>query len=613
VLGWLVANPGWLLILDNVDSKKAMAAVEGLLQDLRGGRIIVTSRRSDFSANFAPLSLDVLPLRDAVAFLLERTERARRRSTDDEVKAGEIAKELDGLALALEQAAAYIAKRRLTFEVYLDKWRAADHSKVLDWFDETVTGYKRAVAVTWQTSVGQLTESGRRLLERLAFLAPEPVPELLLDVPIPGAEDEKLHEALDDLAAYSLVTRDSEGPFFLVHRLIQDVTRRSVPPEQRQQRLLEALGWISAALTGDLYDVGSWQRAEPIAAHALAAANEADDAGITDPTAFVMSSLGALSHSKARYAEAEQLYRRSLAIYESALGPDHVEVGSILNNLGGLYENQGRYAEAEPLHQRSLAIRERTFGPDDPKVATSLNNLALLYEAQGRYAEAEPLFQRSLAIRERSFGPDHLHVGTICNNLAWLYGIQGRFVEAEALHQRSLAIREKTLGSDHPSVAIASGNLAKILQELGRHTEAESGYKRALYILEHVLGPDHPYTGTALNDLAQFYASRNRLAEAEPLGQRSLEINEKVLGPDHPAVATTLNTLARIHHAQGRYDVAAPLYRRGINILRVSSRRMGRLHPQLDQIVDNYTRFLAGRGVSQTEITAERQRLMQWD
>ena len=47
-----------------------------------------------------------------------------------------------------------------------------------------------------------------------------------------------------------------------------------------------------------------------------------------------------------------------------------------LNNLAELYRNQGRYADAEPLHKRSLAIREKALGPDHPDVAQSLNNLA---------------------------------------------------------------------------------------------------------------------------------------------------------------------------------------------------------------------------------------------
>lgn len=37
---------------------------------------------------------------------------------------------------------------------------------------------------------------------------------------------------------------------------------------------------------------------------------------------------------------------------------------------------QGKYAEAEPLYRRSLAINERVYGPDHQEVATDLNNWA---------------------------------------------------------------------------------------------------------------------------------------------------------------------------------------------------------------------------------------------
>lgn len=35
---------------------------------------------------------------------------------------------------------------------------------------------------------------------------------------------------------------------------------------------------------------------------------------------------------------------------------------------------QGKYEEAEQLYKRSLAIDEKVYGPDDPKVATDPNN-----------------------------------------------------------------------------------------------------------------------------------------------------------------------------------------------------------------------------------------------
>jgi tetratricopeptide (TPR) repeat protein len=81
--------------------------------------------------------------------------------------------------------------------------------------------------------------------------------------------------------------------------------------------------------------------------------------------------------------------------------------GQFQNRPVGLYYAQGRYAEAQPLYERALAIYEEALGPDHPAVGTTLNNLAELYRAQGRYAEAQPLYERALAICEQALGPDH--------------------------------------------------------------------------------------------------------------------------------------------------------------------------------------------------------------
>ncbi len=77
-----------------------------------------------------------------------------------------------------------------------------------------------------------------------------------------------------------------------------------------------------------------------------------------------------------------------------------------LNNLAVLYNAQDRYAEAGPLYKRSLAIWEKALGPEHPNVVASLNNLAGLYQAQGRDAEAESLYKRLLAIGEKALGAE---------------------------------------------------------------------------------------------------------------------------------------------------------------------------------------------------------------
>ena len=503
----------------------------------------------------------MLAVEDAAKFLVARTRSRRRAAADDEAKAREVAQELGQLALALEQAAALIAKRRLTFAQYLEQWRSK-RDEVLAWFDATVTGYPRAVAVTWQTSVVQLSDGGRRLLEQLAWLAPEKVPETLLDVPIPGADAENLREAFDDLVAYSLVTRDAEGPFFLVHRLVQDVTRRSLAGEARQRSLVEALSWVNAAFTGDADDVRDWPTLNPLAPHVRTIAVHADDAGILEPTARLMNQLGLLLKTKALHSDAEPLYRRALAINENSLGLDHPTVASCLNNLAQLLKTTNRIVEAEPLMRRALAIDEKSLGLDHPKAAIRLNNLAILLQETNRLAEAEPLIRRALAIDEKTLEPDHPIVAIRLSNLAALLQDTNRLVEAEPLMRRALAIDEKRLGRDHPNVAIRLNNLATLLQ------------------------------------------STNRIVEAEPLMRRALAIDEKTLGPDHPNVATRLNNLAALLEETNRLVEAEPLMRRSITIRVKFMRETGHRHPHLDTVFANYAYLLAAMGKSQAEVDA---------
>ena len=183
---WLQQHPGWFLIFDNVDNEAAAQAVGELLGRLTGaGQVLITSRLSRWSGAVTTLALDVLTEVDAASFLLERTDARRRRAPDDQEQARTLAVTLGQLALALEQAGAYLAHHRLTFAQYLTEWRDR-HDRVLGWFNPRVMQYPASVAITWQTSFDRLPEPARQLLCRLAWFAPDPIPESLLDVPGPG-------------------------------------------------------------------------------------------------------------------------------------------------------------------------------------------------------------------------------------------------------------------------------------------------------------------------------------------------------------------------------------------------------------------------------------------
>jgi tetratricopeptide (TPR) repeat protein len=411
----------------------------------------------------------------------------------------------------LEQAGAHIATDRIGFARYLKLW-SESREKALAWADATVTGSDRTLATTWATSVARLSPESRRLLDRLAFLAPDPVPDSLLDVAVPGeAPDADAYQARGGLHAYSLISsvtaEDGGASGFIVHRLVQDFARRAMSEERRAQALREVLEWVNAAFVGTPGDVRNWAILNSLAAHALAVAEHADLAAIAQPTSDLYGKLDQFFDAKARYSEAERVSRRALAIDQASLPPDHPKVATRLNNLAELLRVTNRLEEAEPLMRRALAIDETSYGPDHPEVAIRLNNLALLLKATNRLAEAEPLIHRALGIFETSYGPDHPNVANTLNNLAQLLQDTNRLDEAEPLVRRALAIDETSYGPDHPNVAIRLNNLAMLLKDTSRLAEAGPLMRRALTIFEANLGPDHPNTVIARGNLAALQAA----------------------------------------------------------------------------------------------------------
>src|SRR6185437_9223162 len=260
-----------------------------------------------------------------------------------------------------------------------------------------------------------------------------------------------------------------------------------------------------------------------------------------------------------KYAEALPLAQAMVAQLEK--GPPSRDFAGALNNLAQVYGDMGRDAEAEPLYKRSLAVMEKAAGLDSADMAPELNNLAALYQRQFRYAEAEPLFKRALALRENALPPGHPDVGQSLNNLATLYERQDRHADSEPLFKRALAIYQKTPGAD-PAVATLLNNLGQVLKAEGRYADAEPAIRQSLAIREKVLGRDHVDVARSLDNLADLYQRQDRFAEAEPIYQRALSVRERTVGSDHPDTVASLNNLASLYQAEGRTSDALSLVER---------------------------------------------------
>jgi tetratricopeptide (TPR) repeat protein len=422
----------WLLVYDNVTAPDEIAD----LLPSAGARVLITSRFSDWSKLADEVALDVLPPEQAVALLESRTGRS------DAAGARTLAGALGNLPLALDHAAAYCKRARMSFADYAAKASSlsADASRDVD--------YPRSIAATFNLAITEAVaqcQAAETLMAYLAQCAPERIPMTLVE----GAVEEKAErlQALAALAEVSLLKHDpfEDGtPAVTVNRLVQVVARaRSEANGSAEHAVRRLFARLVVTYPKEVYrDPQSWPLCAKLTPHLLALRDICPDA-TSDFADWVelLTDAGGYLLGRAAYSQAAPLLRDALAIREKVLGPEHPETATSLGNLASLLHAQGDLAGARSLYKRALAIREKVLGPEHPDRANSLGNLANLLRDQGDLAGARPLLERALAIREKARGPEHPDTATSLDNLALLLSDQGDFSGARPLLERALAIR----------------------------------------------------------------------------------------------------------------------------------------------------------------------------
>jgi hypothetical protein len=313
----------WLLILDNVDDEPAAMAANSLVAALNRRHALITARWTTFGPTVRTLELDVLDEDAAVAYLLEVTGERRQRKDSDETDVRDVARRLEYLAVALEQAAAYIFRHRVSFADYLTDWDK-NLAAVSDWHDKLRMDYPNSVAATWVTTVERLSDDARSLLDTLSWLASDPLPASVF-------ADQRV--ALVELADYSMLKWDSSNDRVQVHRLVQEITRSQISGEHRHTSLSAALQATTAAVPTNPDDVRSWPVWDVLSPHVSRLIEHAESHDITGPILQLMSDLGALLWAKALYPDAERWERRTLELARGVHGPETPEVAVRLQNL----------------------------------------------------------------------------------------------------------------------------------------------------------------------------------------------------------------------------------------------------------------------------------------
>ena len=133
---------------------------------------------------------------------------------------------------------------------------------------------------------------------------------------------------------------------------------------------------------------------------------------------LVLSGQGTLCRSRAPSISAPSRSRRRRS--DRGTRP----VGSMLNNMAVLYYDQGRYAEAEPLFKRAVAVRQGALGADTLTLARPCTAWPVSTMPRSGSPRLGRLHERALQIRRKAQGPEHPEVIQSLDGIARMYEAQ---------------------------------------------------------------------------------------------------------------------------------------------------------------------------------------------
>jgi len=557
----LAASPApWLLVFDNAPDR---ASVAPFVPPAGSGRVLITSRNQIWPSGQA-VEVPVLDPEVAAGFLIDRTGDPDRRAALD------LAGELGGLPLALEQAAAYVQASGKSLAGYLALfWRR--HADLLGRGEPS--GYGQTVATTWRLAFEDLQHAApgaAGLLRLLAFCAAEAVPLGLLLQPRPGLAEQLGPEVApvlaplleDELAAgdaiaalrrYSLVTPAADGSVS-VHRLVQAVTADQMPAELARDWQQAAAALIAAAIPGDTDLPETWQVCAALLPHARVAL--ADD---SHGLARIANYLGASGN----YPAAQDVQRKTLNARERVLGLEHPDTLAARHQLAIWTGAAGNAAGARDMLAALRPVRERVLGLEHPDTLDTRHQLAISTGEAGSLAGARDMLAALRPVRERVLGLEHPDTLDTRHQLARWTGHAGNAAGARDMLAALLPVRERVLGAEHPDTLNTRHQLAHWTGKAGDAAGARDLFAALLPVRERLLSAEHPDTLNTLHHVAVWAGRAGDAAGARDMLAGLLPVRERVLGPEHPDTLNTLNELAiwtgEAGNAAGARDMLAGL------------------------------------------------------
>ncbi len=306
-------------------------------------------------------------------------------------------------------------------------------------------------------------------------------------------------------------------------------------------------------LGGFLEVSANWD--EAIAAHTLALQASRD---LVDPERVARAALelSEVCQQTGRHEAALPLAEEAAEIYRSLA--DRRGEADALDQIGLAHQRAGRSRESLAYFAESRARYGDTA--DQHGVATTLSHSGIAAWQLGRYPDAMENLRDALLLYQAA--GDRRGEAKTLNNLGRVQLNFGYHRDALDGYQKSLAIFREIGGAQNE--AILSHNIGAVYYYKGSYDEGLAGYRRALTIYREI--GDLPNEAAVLNDMGALYQSAECYDEALICHDKAKEIAGEV--GNLPQQVTALRGIAGVRRGCGQFGEAFDLYHTALKLAR---------------------------------------------
>jgi Mrp family chromosome partitioning ATPase/tetratricopeptide (TPR) repeat protein len=548
----------WLVVLDNADSP---ADLEGLVPS-GPGHVLVTSRNPQWSNELDTVDVGVFERGESVELLGRRVQHLAAADAD------QLAGRLGDLPLALEQAGGWLGSTAMAVADYLD---LLDRSTAEAMSESAPAAYNQTVASTVGVAyerLAQTSPAATRLIELLAFMAPEVIPYRMISnkqlTVLLAPIDQRMYDParhgslIRDIGRLGLARVDAgtneRNPDpgrrgIVVHRLTQDIVRSRLSPAEQADRRQEIQSVLAEADRGNPDNLENRAAYEAIRPHLEPSGALTSD---RPETRQLVIDMARYLYMRGDYVGCRELAESTLREWVAHFGLDDVWVLRMKRTLALVLREQGHEAAAYEMNADSLERLRHTLGDDDPYTLATATSHGADLRARGEYERAASLDEQTLKGYREAYGDDHPDTLNAASNLAVALRFVGNFDEAARRDRETLRRRREVLGPRQFFALASQENLGTDLIELGDLVPARNMLEEAYETTRTDHGTDHPRTLRIANTYSVVLRRLNEVAKAAEIIDDAVRRADIVLGRRHRTTLTGRLEQADVRWAEGR-------------------------------------------------------------